>query len=127
MANSLFKSQFLYSNINMPVMLYMNAAIGASGAPTLSASGSIGIASIVRNSAGNYTITYGSAYARFIYAGRQFVMASGFPAAPNMVIKSNTSSTLVVEFQNSAGTATDPDSGSTLLMEIRLANSDVVY
>jgi hypothetical protein len=41
------------------VTLYLQAAIGATGAPTLSVANSVGIKSIVRNGVGDYTVTFG--------------------------------------------------------------------
>ena len=40
--------------------LYMKATIGATGAPTLVAADSLGIKTIVRNTTGDYTVTFGT-------------------------------------------------------------------
>lgn len=122
MANRLMQ-QFLFSFVKMHTKLYMQAAIGSSGAPTISAVNSQGIASIARNSAGNYTITYQDKYNALLSAQHQFILASGAPTAVDMVIRSNTSNTVVVEFVDGTGAAVDPNSGATMLLEICLRNS----
>lgn len=113
--------QFRYSYERDIVEIYLKASIGASGAPTLVASK--GVTSIVRNSTGNYTITLKDKHYLFLDADYRVQNATA-PAAPGMYIVSesvNGTKQVVVQL-NSAGTAADPDSGSTIM--IRLAVRD---
>lgn len=125
MANRSF-NQFAYSLEKAKVFLYMQVAIGATGAPTLNAANSKGIASIARNSAGRYTIVLQDTYIRLMMAKHVFLNATA-PAAPGMFIVSSGVATLnnpnlVVQF-NATGTATDPGNGEVMYMEIELSNS----
>lgn len=128
MANRYFRSQYRRSFLGFPVDLYGSVAIGASGAPTIDAAKSQGIASIVRNSAGNYTVTLSDAYARLLGVYQTLVLAAGDPAARSMVVRSSdvvTAKTIVIEFLDETGAAVDPASGVTLLLHIDLNNSSV--
>lgn len=129
MANRLFNSQFRYGFERMPVSLFAKITFGAAGAPTLS--NALGIKSVVRNSAGDYTITLQDNYNRLLMVKHVFDETSNSgtaPASPGMFIKSNQVSaatpTLEVVF-NAAGTATDPASTEIVLLEIILNNSSV--
>lgn len=108
--------------------LFAKVAIGATGAPTLNAIQSKGIASISRSSAGVYVITLGDVWNRLLGVDLTYVNSTGLPAAPNFVVKAQTidtaGKTITVEF-SSGGTATDPDNGATLMFEITLKNSSV--
>lgn len=130
--------QFMASPVAAVVKLYANISFGAAGAPTLaSANGQSvgGIKSIVRNSAGTYTITLGSpnggktdTYAQLLMASH-CPLAATAPAAPLMNILSNlvsSAGTMQIEFNSSAGVATDPASGESVLLEITVKNSSAV-
>lgn len=108
--------------------LFGKVAIGASGAPTLNAPQSKGIASISRSSAGVYVITLSEVWNRLLGVDLTYVVASGLAAAPNFAIKAQTidsaGKTITVEF-STGGAATDPDNGATLLLEVTLKNSSV--
>ena len=107
------------------VTIYLRWTAGATGAvasidknyqhrfvtPTLAAP-------IVRNSAGNYSITYGEAAAALLeaYGWNKQASYSGTAGAKNMDVVSVNLATrvIVVQFTNAAGTATDPASGDVL-------------
>lgn len=124
MANRLLQ-QFTFSTEKMPVQLYMQVSFGSTGAPTL-VQGSSFVSSIVRNSAGDYTITLRDAYNRLMGMDQRFLNTAA-PAAPGMWIKSQavaTSKTIGIVF-NAAGTPTDPASGENVYLIIFLKNSSV--
>lgn len=109
--------------------LFAKVAIGATGAPTLNAAQSKGIASISRTSAGLYVITLSEIWSRLLGVDLTYVVAGGAAAAPNFAVKAQTidsgaGKTITVEF-SSGGSATDPDNGASLLLEITLKNSSI--
>jgi hypothetical protein len=105
------------------VTLDVKVAIGATGAPTIDGEISRGVASIVRNGAGDYTLTLKEAYHDFLNVKGNVIDADdpgidwigviaedvNAPAAP----------TLQIGCRN-AGTLTELDDGATLLLEINL-------
>lgn len=118
--------QFRYSLESSIVDIYAKVAIGAAGAPTLNTAQSKGVSSIVRNSAGRYTITFQDSYVRTMAAKGSFIVATT-PASPNMSIVSDNIATLatptvVVQF-STGGVATDPASGETALLQFSFKNS----
>lgn len=125
MANRCF-TQWMWSLEKNPVCLWTRVTIGASGAPTLDGINSKGVASIVRNSAGNYTVTFGTnqstnTYNNIFFANKEFFVASGNPAAPHMYVVSQTVRTngqLVLQFLAANGTAaTDPGNGEVIRLQ----------
>jgi len=81
------------------------------------------ITSIVRNSAGNYTVTLPRIYRQLCFVGLTLIDASGALIFP--VVSSNTVATdgkLIVEMRAEAGTATDPDNGSKGMLIVDVAN-----
>jgi len=108
--------------------IFAQVTIGAAGAPTLNFGGSF-ISGIVRNSAGDYTITLRDTWARLLQFDVTFLVSASAPAAPNFRVKTNniTTGSLTVVFANSAGTATDPANGEVIFMAITVKNSSVVY
>lgn len=120
-----FMNQFHFSFVKGKTSLYGRVTFGATGAPTLDSVKSKGIKSIVRNSAGNYTIALQDNYYAFLRAAHVFVGSSA-PAAPSMYVTSesvsSTTPSLIVQF-NAAGTATDPASGEEVRLELVLNNS----
>jgi hypothetical protein len=128
MANRWFE-QFAYSLVKGKVFLYGKVTIGAAGAPTLVSANSKGISSIVRNSAGKYTITLQDKYNRLLHIKPVIVLGAGTPAAPfNFVVSESVASakTIVIQFLAVDGTtATDPASGEEVRFEIQLKNSSV--
>jgi hypothetical protein len=131
MANRRY-DQFRYSLEHKVVDLFAKVTFGASGAPTLAAAVSKGIKSIVRNGAGDYTVTLQDPYAGLLLVKHNFDTsgaAGAAPAAPGMWLKAQsvgTSSggTIRLVF-NAAGTATDPASGEAVLLQLVLKNSSV--
>ena len=129
MANTYFRSQFLYQKEAMPVRLYMHVTFGAAGAPTLERGQ--GITSIVRNSAGKYTITLADNYNRMLGVNMMQLAGASPQAAPVKQIVSQAVSTaaaptvIVQYYAIDNSTATDPASGEELYMEIALGNSSV--
>ena len=123
MANRYFQ-QFIFSSEKMPVQLYLQVGFGAAGAPTIQ-QGSSFVSSVVRNSAGDYTVNLTDAYNRLLGVQHVFIKSTA-PSSPAMFVKTNnvTSKILGVVF-NSAGTATDPANGEVVLMVISLKNSSV--
>jgi len=137
MANRRFE-QFQLSLEKKVVTLYMRVSFGAVGAPTLvvgplGQNFNKGIYSIVRNSAGNYTITFGAlpypspdTYQRLLGWDYAFLETTT-PAAPQSWVKNDNSAAgnIIVQFATAAGVATDPASGEVALLEITLSNSGV--
>lgn len=129
MAN-IYGYQYRLTKVHRVVDLFFEVNYGATGAPTLvvSPQHSRGVASIVRNSAGNYTVTLQDAYPRMLQLTHTQVVASGNPAAPLMFVVSSTvsSKTLVLQFLASDGsTATDPASGEQSRFALALSNSSL--
>jgi hypothetical protein len=126
MANRYF-NQFSLSFLKQKVSIYAQVAIGAAGAPTLSAVNSKGVASIARNSAGKYTVTLQDNYVAFVGVRGSVLLASGLAACvsqPCVVSQAvSTAKTVVVQFVDFAGAAVDPDNGAVVYLEIKLNNS----
>ena len=125
MANRFF-SRESYSLEKGPVRLWAKVSIGASGAPTLSSGNCKGIASIARNSAGDYTVTLSDKYNKFLGLQVTFQSATGLPAAPVVGIKAFGTGINTIEFvctTAGSGSATDPGSGETMWIQITLSNS----
>lgn len=118
--------QFSWSNATMPTSIFAQVTFGAAGAPTLNTAGA-DISGIVRNSAGDYTITFRQTFKQLLEIKQVFNSGASAPASPGMWIKSNltaTSKTLELVF-NAAGTATDPASGEIVYLEIVFNNSSL--
>lgn len=107
--------------------LYVKATIGSSGAPTLVNPGSLGIASIARTSAGLYKITLTDAYPTLLMVKSTLLSSTAedltFQVKAEAVATTKTIDLLTL----TSGTATDPASGDTLLIEIVLKNTSVKY
>lgn len=127
MANRMF-SQLQLSLEKAVVKLWAKVAIGATGAPTLSAANSKGISSITRAAAGNYTITLQDKYVKLLGFQCTFMDAAGLPDAPMVALDTDTDVTAtspIIHFYtaSSAGVAADPANGETMYIEITLSNS----
>lgn len=101
--------------------LFAEVSIGASGAPTLVRG--LGIASIVRNSAGLYTLTLQDKYDRLMHMDVKQLVASAedlnFQLAAEDVDSAKT-----VQFRCiAAAVETDPSSGSRLFIRLSLRNT----
>ncbi len=117
--------QFSYSLVKKLVSIFMKVAIGASGAPTLSASDSKGVASIVRNSAGNYTVTFSELYYAFVMASFLQLKSSAEDVTFQVLAVSMSAKTVQFLCKDGAGAAVDPSSGSTLYAEFKFKESSV--
>lgn len=121
--------QFRYSYERDVYELFAKVNIGAAGAPTIASGNAKGITSIVRNSAGNYTITLDHAYNRLLDVTCQSISGASPQAAPLVTIQSEavaTASAPTVRLAMRAAdntTATDPASGEVLLIRIAVRNS----
>jgi hypothetical protein len=93
MANRNFRSQFSYGYAGQPVVIRAKITIGASGAPTISTGTGMGITSITRNSAGDYSILLANPYYELLGVHQMFNAGSSAPAAPIVSIEGNTVST----------------------------------
>ncbi len=117
--------QFRYSFERDVVELFAKVAIAGSGAPTLSEGK--GIASIVHNSAGNYSITLQDNYNMLLDVSGQSISGSSAQAAPMMTVVSEAvASSKIIILQYRAidnSTATDPASGEVLLIRIACRNA----
>src|SRR5437868_4896546 len=125
MANRLF-NQFGATLEKATVTLMGHVTIGAAGAPTLDAPNSKGIKSIVRNSAGDYTVTLQDQYVKFFSCWIGFIKATG-PAAPSESFKAKNmtaagGATIEFVLYNNSSVATDPASGEELFLEITVGN-----
>lgn len=130
MANRFF-NQFQLSLEKQIVTLHARVAIGAAGAPTLSAVNSKGIISITRTGAGAYDIVLGwgsnvDVYNKFF--GIKAVFLAANPASPILHVVSQSVATpttgkIAVQFRDYAGAATDPGNGELMYLEIKLGNS----
>jgi hypothetical protein len=125
-----YLTQFPLSFEKRVVNVFAHVTFGASGAPTLDTVNSKGILSIVRNSAGNYTVKFGTnsilpldTYVKLLEVRQAFVNATA-PAAPGLYITSNSiaSGSLVLQFNN-GGTSTDPASGEQVYLQFILGDS----
>lgn len=109
--------------------LFAQVAIAAAGAPTLNAPASLGIASIVRNSAGRYTITLEDKYNDLLQVVESRELASGAPSAVGgLVIRAeavDSTKTIVIEFVDASGVAVELAAGTLLRLKIDLKNSSV--
>jgi hypothetical protein len=119
--------QFQNSFVPNLTCLYLKAAIGATGAPTINALESMGIDSISRVDEGKYLVTLNKKYKSLRQVKSCFV-ASGGAAAPDLSVDTDAVSsagTLTILTQ-SGGVDTDPANGETMLLEIMLKDSSVV-
>jgi hypothetical protein len=115
------------------VHLYAKVTIGGTGAPTLVTASSKGVASVVRNSAGEYKVTLSDKYSALLWGSASILTTTGSdPATVGVVarleVDSVTAATPYVQFQCYAlddGAAADPASGATFLIKLELKNTSV--
>lgn len=104
--------------------LYADIAIGASGAPTITKA--LGITSITRNSAGLYTMVLNDKYNRLMSVQISQLVSSAQDIVFQLVSETVSASTKNIVFRaQAAAVATDPASGSRLLIQINVKNSSV--
>lgn len=106
--------------------LYAKVTIGASGAPTLVAASSVGIASIARNSAGNYTLTLQDKYVALKFFQVTFLDDNTQDLKAQVHTDSIASAATIQFLTLTAASATDPQSGQTMLIKLELKNSTVI-
>lgn len=123
--------QFTYSSQANPTQVWLKITFGSSGAPTLAANPYV--ASVTRNSAGDYTIVFSDVWNALLGASVVFNSGSSLPAAPVMSIKSNAvataaSKSIEVVFEClDTPAATDPASGEIAYICFVLKNSSVTF
>lgn len=126
--------QFQYSYERELVHVYAQISIGAAGAPTLQ-SNAKGVASVTRNSAGDYSIALTDNFNKLMSLRAVIQNATGIPASGNFGIKTDSVSSLTaplirVVFSgptaagNTALIATDPASGDIIKFHIVLRNTN---
>lgn len=118
--------QFHNSFVPNLTALYLHAAIGVSGAPTINALKSMGIDSVSRVSAGKYLVTLNKKYQGLRMLNAVFE-ASGGAAAPDVTVDTNAvaaSGTITILTQ-AGGVNTDPAPGEIMKLEIMLKDSSV--
>lgn len=100
--------------------------IGASGAPTLVANSSVGVASVTRDTAGVYIVTMSDKYNELL----GFKVTQLIAAAQDLTFSiesEDVDGAKTIQFQcKTAAVETDPSNGSVLFIEIMLKNSSVV-
>jgi len=105
--------------------LFAKVAIGSTGAPTIDASKSLGIASITRTGAGAYEVTLQDKYMRLMHLDVHIQTPSAEDIKAHL-IADNVASTAKFTFRcDTAGTATDPASGDSFLIRVDLKNSSI--
>ena len=123
-------NQFHYNNVGMLSSVFAQVTFGASGAPTLNNGGAF-ISGIVRNSAGDYTLTFRDVWPQLLGVRWVFNSGSSLPAAPLMNIKDNSTATAgtqtmeIVFSDADTPAATDPASGEIVYLEFVFNNSSV--
>ena len=111
--------------------LYMKATIGATGAPTLVAADSLGIKTIVRNTNGDYTVTFGNPsgdtdkYNKLLWADGKLLDVDGEDIRVQIDTDNTASAGTVLILTIAVATAADPTNGSTLMMVFDVKNSTV--
>jgi hypothetical protein len=122
-------TQFRYGLEKKVVDLYLKATIGSTGAVTIVAASSKGIASIARNSTGKYTITLSDKYNDLLMASGCIEKSSGDPsAASGFVVRSqavSSAKTVVVEYLDETGAAVELSSGDTIRLKLELKATSV--
>lgn len=131
MANRNFRSQFSYSYAGQAVTLRAKVSF-ASGVPSIASGSGMGIASMVRNSAGDISITLSDPYQALLMINQVVQSGNAAPAAPIMSIRSDAVSILAapvvrIQLRNAAGTLTDPADTEIMHLEIVLNSSSTGY
>jgi hypothetical protein len=114
-------------------MVHMKVAIGASGAPTLNAAASNGVASISRTSAGLYRITLTDKWSSLVGIESHILYSSIEPVVKCQIKAETVSTTKLIDLWTLAATnsstttlaATDATNGATLYVTFYLKNTSV--
>lgn len=121
MASARTKFQFRYSYERDLADIQAKITIGAAGAPTLTLAK--GIASMTRNSAGNYTIVLQERFYLLTDMKVSFLSGASAPAAPlvNLVSEqvNNASPSLIIQCRDVAAAAADPAAAEVMLLHIQ--------
>ena len=130
MANRDFKD--VQSSEREVKIVYGRATIGATGAPTLDAASSIGVRSITRTAAGDYTIILGSStpaatdkYSKLLWADATIVETDDTDLHVNLAADTVSTDGTFKSICATAATPTDPPSGAVLLFKAELKNTSV--
>jgi hypothetical protein len=111
--------------------LYLKATIGVSGAATLVAADSLGIKAIVLNTAGDYTVTFGTPsgdtekYNKLLWMDGKFLDPAGEDIRVQIDTDTVSSAGTLTFYTVTAATPTNPTNGATLLMVFDVKNSSV--
>lgn len=131
MANRNFPQSKQWGFHVMPVIIDLQASIGASGAVT-GLSNSPGVTSVARTAAGKYTITLQDPYNSMCSLSGMMQKASGTSGIATIELVAvsvgqTTSSPATIQIQtlDVTGAAADPASGSVITLAIRMNNSSV--
>lgn len=121
-------NEFRHSLEKKVVDLFCNFTVGATGAPTLVAAKSKGVASISRTSPGLYVITLQDRYVRFLGIRGTFkVAAPAVPSAPVIQLSAETvatTKTITIQFVDlEVPAATELASGEEIYLTITLCDS----
>jgi hypothetical protein len=127
-------NQFAISYEKGLVHIYARVDIGASGAPSLVAKYNQGIKSVVRNSAGDYTVTFGAIgqagidkYQRLMaFRGVVSNATASAVIAVQPLADATAAGSMEVVCVSASGVPADPESGSELLLHFVVKNSTVV-
>lgn len=106
-------------------VLYVKAAIGASGAPTIDSSTQKGVASIARTATGDYTITLDDKYQALMHVSVIQLEADDEDLTFQVAAEDVDGAKTVQIICKAAAVPTDPSSGSSLLIRMDLRNSTV--
>lgn len=105
--------------------IYAKITIGSSGAPTLVATSSKGVASVSRTSAGLYVLTLSQKYNALMHFNACVVTPSAEDIKANLVSETVVTNKTVTFRCTAAGVATDPASGDSVLVALQLKNTSV--
>ena len=118
----MLKSHF--SNEVKVLHLYAKVAVGSSGAPTLDTAASKGIASITRTSQGLYQLTLDRVYNSVLMVN--IMTLDGTLQDITYQVKAETLTSKTIDFWAKTGaTATDPQSGATMRIQVIVKDSSV--
>jgi hypothetical protein len=112
--------------------IFAHVSFGAAGAPTLDVPNSKGVVSITRDSAGVYTIVFGTqarmldTYVKLLSVSKAMLVASSADDRQMSVLSNDVSDSALCSIQvafHVAGVDTDPANGSEVFVEIVMGDS----
>ena len=123
-------TQFRLSLEKRMIDIYAQFSVGATGAPTLNAPLSKGVASVARVSAGLYDVTLADPYVALMGVLPTITLASGAPAAVGgMVVRSYSIASgravIRVLFVDGAGAAVELNNGAVVNLKFELKGTSV--